>query len=82
MRKFTFNKLVRNKIPLMLKEAEVEAKCRTLSVGEYEEQLIKKLHEEVCELKEANFDETVEVDDDSKWMEYFTSNPKLFREIM
>ena len=64
MRKFVFNKLVRDKIPtLMAAQGEV-AELRTLGEREYRAELISKLGEEVTELTtsaDIGLDEVVDL---------------------
>lgn len=52
-----FNKLVRDKIPEILKARGIEPKTKILKNGEYLDELKKKLQEEVNEFFEAKTDE-------------------------
>lgn len=47
-------KLVRDKIPEIIRQQGREPKVRTLAAGEYRTELVKKLHEEVAEFTEDN----------------------------
>ena len=53
MRKKTYNKLVRDNIPEIIRKSGDEAKTRVLRVGEYKKALLDKLAEEVAEVGKA-----------------------------
>jgi len=57
MTKKVYNKLVRDKIPEIIKQSGAESTTRTLEIDEYRKELRKKLLEEVNEYIEAQSDE-------------------------
>lgn len=57
-----YNKLVRDKIPQIIKDNGEEPKLHTLNNREFFEELINKLHEETTEFEEAkNLDELADI---------------------